>query len=344
MYATLNSFDLLRVVASILVMFSHSLALTGIREPIVTNGYTLGNVAVFFFFSLSGYLVYQSLERDPNVFRFLARRALWIFPGLAVVLALTVLVLGPACSSLAVKDYFVQSETWAYLAKIRLYGSDRLPGVFEQNPYPNSVNSSLWTLKWEWLMYCIMAVFAYVLRGRHALFTLILLGGLFPLVAAYISFDVFDGVGFLKDAGVSRAFSDFIVLACFFWAGSLLAMVRQFFRPSVWLTAIVTTLAIPTLGTNIGILGLIAAIPLLVVALGESGLQQGMKLTIRNDLSYGIYIYAFPIQQAVSMVIPGIEWYVAFVVALVGTVLAAYFSWRFIESPSLNLKKALRKV
>src|ERR1017187_3679384 len=143
MLATVNSFDLLRVSASILVMLSHSLALTGMREPIITNGYTIGNVAVFFFFSISGYLVYQSLERDPHILRFLARRALRIGPGLAVVLALSVMVLGPICSTYAPKDYFAQSETWAYLAKIRLYGSDRLPGVFERNPYPLAINSSL---------------------------------------------------------------------------------------------------------------------------------------------------------------------------------------------------------
>lgn len=96
-----NNFDFIRVVAALCVVCSHQFALNGLREPSVLNVHSLGGFGVLLFFSISGFLVMQSWAADPNVFRFGARRFLRIWPGFAVVITLTALVLGPCISTLS---------------------------------------------------------------------------------------------------------------------------------------------------------------------------------------------------------------------------------------------------
>lgn len=89
---------------------------------------------------------------------YLKKRVLRIFPALIVVVLLTggFFLLGPLVTTLALTDYFKSNQTWTYLLTIFLYIHYHLPGVFANNPYPNSVNGSLWTLTWEFLMYIVV--------------------------------------------------------------------------------------------------------------------------------------------------------------------------------------------
>jgi peptidoglycan/LPS O-acetylase OafA/YrhL len=101
-----NNFDFIRVVAAFCVIVSHQFALAGLREPSVLDVHSIGGFGVLVFFSISGYLVSKSWEADPNAFRFLLKRFLRIWPGLAVVVLLAALVLGPLVSKLSLHDYY----------------------------------------------------------------------------------------------------------------------------------------------------------------------------------------------------------------------------------------------
>jgi peptidoglycan/LPS O-acetylase OafA/YrhL len=57
-----------------------------------------------------------------------------------------------------------------------------------------------------------------------------------------------------------------------------------------------------------------------------------------GDYSYGLYIYAFPIQQALILYFPGIRPLALFGVAFLLTLICAMLSWHLIESPALKLK------
>ena len=101
-----NNFDLLRLVAAVSVIFSHAFLLSENSQDhdplmILTGGQTiLGVVGVFVFFTISGYLVTQSFDTTASPLVFLAKRALRVFPGLLLCLAVCVFVIGPLVTRL----------------------------------------------------------------------------------------------------------------------------------------------------------------------------------------------------------------------------------------------------
>lgn len=165
-----NNFDFLRFVAAYMVLFSHQLVLTGNSGPNITS-FDLGKLGVVIFFSISGYLVTQSWDHDPSIWRFLAKRMLRIWPALIVVTCITVLFLGPIVSTEPINHYFINHKTWDYFRVLKLIIRYELPGVFVTNPFPNAVNGSLWTLPIEFRWYLILMALGVVglLRNRFLL-------------------------------------------------------------------------------------------------------------------------------------------------------------------------------
>ncbi|MDB5842678.1 MAG: acyltransferase, partial [Herminiimonas sp.] len=171
-----NNFDVIRLFAALLVLFSHSFPLVdgeNRNEPlaILSGGEaTFGSVAVYVFFVISGFLVTMSYESTQNVRKFLAKRFLRIYPALIPLLLLTVFVLGPIVTSLSSMEYFLNGRSYNYLNNLRLFKLQYdLPGVFENNPYKSAVNGSLWTLAYECSCYLIVAVLGLIgaLKKRH---------------------------------------------------------------------------------------------------------------------------------------------------------------------------------
>ncbi|MBP6749453.1 MAG: acyltransferase, partial [Xanthomonadaceae bacterium] len=143
-----NNFNLIRLFAAWLVIYSHAWAITGIDGSDLVGRMTItksaGAFAVDVFFVISGFLVAASLER--RTWRaFLVARALRIYPALVVCVLATVFVLGPVMTTAA--DYWRDATTWRYLwANATLWRAEFwLPGVFETLPR-TAVNGSLWTL------------------------------------------------------------------------------------------------------------------------------------------------------------------------------------------------------
>jgi len=163
-----NNFDALRLLAALVVLVGHSWPLSGHGSAPTIAGVPVFTVAVWVFFSLSGFLVTTSWERDPSVGRFLARRAGRIFPALVVIVVVTVVAIGPAVSTMTHAGYWASPTTWIYLSNITLVASYELPGVFEGLPRP-VVNGSLWTLGPEFCCYLVvMAVGLCARRLRPA--------------------------------------------------------------------------------------------------------------------------------------------------------------------------------
>lgn len=90
-----NNLGALRLFAALLVLVGHAYGLRGLEGPLFLSTVPLGLLGISIFFVISGYLVTESWDRDPQPLRFLARRSLRIFPGLVVCVALCALVLGP---------------------------------------------------------------------------------------------------------------------------------------------------------------------------------------------------------------------------------------------------------
>src|SRR5438309_1837526 len=175
-----NNFDALRLVAAAAVVFSHSFLIaegTQDHEPLIWltgNQSILGLVGVFVFFAISGFLVTQSLEQTGDAWRFLAKRALRIFPGLFVATALSAFVLAPIVSTVWPAAFLSTSAPWKYVLGNTLLDQTvhELPGVmFVNNPLGLEINGSLWTLRLEFTMYLMVLVLGMLrlLTARMAL-------------------------------------------------------------------------------------------------------------------------------------------------------------------------------
>lgn len=135
-----NNFNLIRFIASLSVLITHSFALalgTPGAEPFRKSlGMTIGEISVDVFFITSGFLVTASLLYRKNTIEFIWARFLRIFPALLVMLLLTVLVVGPVFTTLPLSNYLTHKDTFRYFAKCLtlFFGVEyTLPGVFNQN-------------------------------------------------------------------------------------------------------------------------------------------------------------------------------------------------------------------
>jgi len=324
-----NSFDLLRLLAASLVLYSHQYVLLGVVEPSFFGLTTLGGAGVSIFFFLSGLLVWTSWARDPDLWRFFLKRSLRIFPALWVAVLVSVFLFGPAVSSFDFWDYFESSETREYLNNAILFVRYDLPGVFEENPFPNAVNGSLWTLPAEFLCYVSVAVVgSLALMHRSGLVC-----GLFlALLAAEFGSHYFG----------SHLAANF-EMAAFFWWGVWYGYMSSDSVAKLklnWLITVAGVLVFLSLGTRgvdrTGMLVFAAA--LVMLAQRWTG---GARVTDPiGDLSYGMYIFAFPVQQWLAQSASDHErsFGLMLMVAFALTASLSYVSWHLIEKRALRFK------
>lgn len=335
-----NNFDFCRLGAAFMVVVFHSYALTGNvdQEPMVARSLIdLGTLGVAIFFVISGYLVTGSYLREPRFWPFMVKRLLRIIPGLAAVLVATVLIVGPLTTQLTLKDYWMSPVTWLYpLRNIALYPvTYDLPGVFIDNPHPNAVNGSLWSLRLEFT--CYLAVVALGIAGmlrRREL--VIILGVVVSMLAVAVALSEHVPVQLL-------IFLRYLIL---FMAGALFSVSE--IRPGDWTRPSTRAAAAVMLIIAIGasafgawgsiIVSLLLAVPVLVFALNP--LPGVASIGRFGDMSYGLYVWAFPIQQLmIDWTDNGMTPLALSVVTLVLTMPIAAVSWWFIERPALSLKR-----
>jgi peptidoglycan/LPS O-acetylase OafA/YrhL len=334
-----NAFDALRLFAALLVIFGHAFRLTG-EGALTFAGNGVATTGVKIFFVVSGYLVARSWLRDPHLGRFLQRRLLRIVPGLAAVVVLTEFALGPAISSLPVSAYFADQHAWSYLGNLAFYPADALPGVFASNIAPNEVNGSLWSLPPEMSMYLLLPMVAWVslaLTGAYRLFAVATV--LLTLVALLVVVPSPELRQWLVYGTRVWAWCSvapfFLVGACCTFCGWDCWLNRR-----VALLLLALLVVAPTVPIVTELL-LVAALPYIVLAFGTAPAPFGGALTRSGDYSYGLYLYAFPIQQALVATIgtPGGA-FGNFVIAAVLAGACAVLSWHFIEKPALRAKPA----
>lgn len=331
-----NLFNLLRILAAALVFYSHSYALARLPEPWILGIMSFGGLGVAMFFGISGYLVTTSFRLDPNPLRFISKRALRIMPALIVVSLLTAYVIGPVLTTLGVRDYLTSAATHLFVYKsIILSPRFDLPGVFAVNPYPHVVNGSLWTLPLEVAMYLIIACFFVLRSAKVQLGTVVVLF----ITALVLNHVVPMGKIVFYGSDVYQV----IYHAPYFLVGSILSY------HSAWVREHGHRLVLPL---GIGLVALIGtplinlaawiAIPCITICLGEIKSRVASRLDPFGDVSYGIYLWSFPMQQiAMLWLTPKIGQFPAMLVAALVVVLVAKCSWVLVERPALQLKRKL---
>ncbi len=332
-----NNFDFVRMMAAFCVLYSHQHALMGLPEPSVLGVHSLGGFAVLVFFSISGFLVAQSWQMDPNIWRFAVKRLLRIWPGLAVAILLAALVLGPWISTLPLHEYYAHPLIPEYLLNLRFVVRDALPLQFVGSAIPGAINGALWTIPLEIKCYAVLLLFGVVgvLRFRWLLPFL-------TLIATCIYFYLHPGMDALLARFQLTGTTGFLIqFSLFFFAGvSFYRLGIQEKPRHIWFAAAVAAVA-AGLALLLGrpLLALWLAVPTLTLVFGMASTPGVRRAGRYGDLSYGIYIYAFPVQQTLIWLYKdSLSWWPLLIITTAMTSLMAFLSWHLVESPALQFK------
>lgn len=332
-----NNFNLIRLIAAFAVLLSHSFSVVlGPADPyrplLEATGAPLGSHAVNIFFVVSGLLVMQSWDRSSSPLSFVTARIMRIYPAMLVYALLTVLVFGAAFSSVDVLAYYTSAETWTYLFSVGslLDPHKTLPGLFGNNPDAFNVNASLWTLRYELICYG-----ALVAAGMLGAYKTKMRFGLLALMAAVVLF------GLSQTSVVADTHAPYGSLIRFGFCFGI-GVAAYHFRDNIplhWSGLGIVAMAVYTVhGTSFYPITLYVAVG--YTALWLAYIPGG---TIRHfnkvgDYSYGVYIYAYPIQQAVVATVPGFSPIEIFMSAGLITLFVSVASWHLVEQPALRSK------
>jgi peptidoglycan/LPS O-acetylase OafA/YrhL len=334
-----NNFDALRLAAAASVLFSHSFLIaegSEAREPfawLTGNQCILGLVGVFVFFIISGYLVTESCCRTPAPGRFALKRSLRIFPALAVNALLCAVLLGPIVTSLPLSAYFADPGVVGFVAHVMMLdpGPLQLPGVlFADNSVGLLINGSLWTLRYEVMMYVMVLLLgvARLLRLETAL----------ALTAFGIAAVYFEAA--LKPFG---DFGEMAWLLGFFASGMAMYFLRDRV-PFGWRYALLAVLALAIFtwaGRFIMLFPLAGAyLAIWFARRYNPALDYARHL---GDLSYGVYIYGWPSAQLVMFLSGGrANWWQILIGSLALSLALAWLSWHGIEKWALRWGRSRR--
>ena len=339
-----NGFTFLRIVAALLVIITHSYVVLGLPGDPLDHLHLppFSKWGVDTFFVISGFLVTASLMRNGDPVRYIRNRALRILPGLFVMVALTVFVVGPLFSSSA--GYWSR-EAFQYFWNALIFRlTPFLPGVFADNPVA-VVNGSLWTLPIEVLCYAGLLVIGWAgaLKPR-IIAVLIAVTTLLHVGSAFRPGEYFLTVEKLR-------LNEFAAL---FLGGAFLASLGSRL-PITWkLTGLCATGVVAglLLSSRVWHLPLVGAVQWQVASLAHlllfpyvvistALLLRRLDWLNKHDISYGLYIYAWVVQQIVVATLGrDVGPWVLTALSILMTGILAVLSWRYVEGPALRLKDA----
>lgn len=343
-----NNFNLIRFLLASLVILGHSgeLIQRNINREILWKFFggttTVAGLAVSGFFLLSGFLIVQSWHRKPNLVHFLKNRALRIYPGFIVASAISVFLVGPLAANAA--QYWSQLSLPQFVKGALLLRVPTTPPVFEGS-YSALANGALWTIEYEfrcYLMVALMGICGLVARrkGWLVLSGIALLLSVFPGIISRIESQVsfpFQRFLFNDPKSLAHFLALFCAGGCFYlfrdricyktsWACiAAFALFICFF----WVKT--ERIAEVTLGGYILFWFAFVQTPVLE------------RLRKLPDISYGVYLYGWPIQKLLLWWIPSISIVMLFLTAWVLSCICGLLSWHLVEHPFLSLKNAGKK-
>ncbi|RIJ11036.1 acyltransferase [Pseudomonas sp. 91RF] len=316
-----NSFDLIRHVAALLVLVSHHFALTGSEGPGIAGYNSLGGIAVIAFFSISGLLITLSFLNANSFTDYLSKRIARIFPALIVCAFMMTFVAGAVFA----EGYVTDSAALIDFLRISLFGRANIEEITEAFIFSESFNGSLWTLKIEFAFYLLVAVALGLFRRAATAAALLVTF----CIATYV----------LGNAPVTALTQKLALYGCAgiaFFAGSLVAFYRQHLgaRHRLVIT-LATCLGLIPLAAGTSLSGVVVTLCICLATLSLGLLYVDHTIRGRFDLSYGIYLYAFPVQQLVINK-TSLAFVPSMIVSTLIVIVLAAASWIWIERPALQ--------
>lgn len=338
-----SGFDYMRLTLSVLVLLIHSVQIAygqRVYMDAVWAHFPLDGLAMTvlpMFFTLSGFLVAGSLYRCRTLLSFMGLRFIRIYPALAVEVTISAVLVGGLVTNLSWPEYFTSDQFFRYLLNVTGHVSNAslyLPGVFEANPEPGMANGQLWTVPYELICYIGLGVLALAGARKDRR---VLLAGL----TIFIAFSVLKmglRTGWQFDPWVGPVTGRALVIA--FLLGICLHAYRD--RVQIHGHLVMIAALVGVIGFSVSGLGqYIGLVAMAYVTVGL-GVMDPPRLGVLKsaDLSYGIFLYHFIIQQLIAHLLPGMrEWYWIAAFSLPLTMLVAHLSWVGIERPALKLRQ-----
>jgi len=335
-----NNFNLIRFLAALAVIVSHATLLStgnGKIEPLrQATGYALGDHAVNVFFVLSGFLVAKSLLTRRDLIAYATARMTRVLPGLFVAALVTAFIIGPIATTMSLTEYFSSVRVWAYAPLVSALAPDplniTLPGVFTTTPFPDIVNGPLWTIRYEVMAYVALLLLALV--------------GVFATKIRFIAFFIVATFALLTWQVVDpfhtgpTALDHLARLGFSFLLGTAAYRLADHLRLSflvVVLLAIITWLLADTPFYR-GVLYVFTAAAVLWFAQTPAGPIR--KFNLLGDYSYGLYIYGWPVAQALITQNPDLSPTMLLLLGAPVSLGLAVLSWHLVEKPLLARRLA----
>jgi peptidoglycan/LPS O-acetylase OafA/YrhL len=329
-----DNWMLIRLLAATAVVLGHSIALahkgqSGAIDPIqkYLPGTYSGSLAVEAFFFISGFLITHAVLRDGSIMRYLGGRVLRVIPGYWVMLVLSTLACGLAAST-SFSAYLLNADTLRYIWQnaLLLNPEYHIPGVFADHK-STAINGSLWSL--------FVEVQLYVFSGA-ALLLAVLQSRLAASVAGLAL------VVFAASRGGFQTPEAFNFTAIGMYGIGMLTRLHahhvRAHRSLIFLAALVLFVC---RGTDFQLLSYDVALVLFLIYFAYGAEVPKFKLSA--DLSYGIFLYSYPIQQLLAHFAPQMNPYPMFVISWLLSAICAAGSWWAVEKPALSLKARLFK-
>lgn len=330
-----NALNAFRLALATGVILWHSFPLTGHDIAFTPARQLLSSIEVDGFFAVSGFLITASWFRNPKIRDYTVARGLRILPGFYVCLMITAFVIAPigvAIQGGSTAKLLLSTATIEYVlmnSAVWVCKND-IGGTPAGIPFPGSWNGSLWTLGWELLCYIAIAGLG--------------VAGLFNrrwILPAAMALAVFCSAALPPiGPGMPTFAQNAARFAVVFLAGALVHRFRNAI-PARWSLVAVNVVIVLASGL-LPNYRVIAAIPLAYAIIVSGALIKSKRFALHTDLSYGMYIYAFPMQQLVAICgFATLNPFVFWIVATTTTLPVAALSWFLVEKPALSLKSRL---
>ncbi|WP_313108222.1 acyltransferase [Atlantibacter sp.] len=315
-------FSFIRLSAAVMVLYAHAYHIYGLGADPLTRifGVYTGTVAVYIFFTISGFFITQS-AMQRNFYQFTIARLSRIYPALIVANIITVIIIIPLSNNVNFFSFVFSDEVKEFIKINSTLQTVKftITNIYIQHP-DQAINGSLWTLPVE--------IRAYIMA---------LLLVMFGVSSNLVKFNAF----FFLAIVLNQIFPDFLLtlfpipgavnLIFFFLIGSALFINKKYIPLSPALTFLLIICLILFKG-SFSPLVLSFLVSYIIIALGFS-LGNCKFLIFKQDYSYGLYLYAYPVSQLAYMHfhVLGFSYYIIAICII--SLLFAFISWHCIEQP-----------
>jgi peptidoglycan/LPS O-acetylase OafA/YrhL len=335
-----HQFDLLRILFATLVIFAHAFELTDgtnareILSRLTHSQFSFGKFGVDGFFLLSAYLIVKSWQQRPELIVFLRNRVLRIIPGYLVAALLSTFAVGLLAPGI---DHFFRHLDMHFIKSIVAIGAPATPPVLPGNQEPFAVvNGALWTIQYEFRCYLIVALFGLCGLLHRRIFwliaTVLMLAAMVSPLKTFCHWSTswFPLIG--DPTQIFRLTAVYFVGGCFF-----LYKDRIKFRPLFAMLAFAAIVCVRFINPAQIEPAIVLCGGYLMFYFGQLSLTSLAWMKNVPDISYGIYVYGWPVLSLWIWFRHGSPW-VAFCVSTVICFILGWLSWHFVESPALSLK------